>query len=243
MKIKMIGTGAISVKERSACCLIDDKILIDCGNGIVKTLLEQNVDVKKIEALLITHLHGDHFLDIPFIIMQRKFEMPDNELCIFGPVGLEETVGKIISLVYADIEDWTILRDKTRVKFIEVEELNNYEIIDGYFVDSYNVNHGGFEPAYGYVIKNNDKSVGISGDSSYCNNIDKIIENSDISILDMSFIEGNSKHMGTDSIKILSEKYNKPIITTHMSKTAREYTIESNLKNVIVPNDGEEFEI
>ena len=47
MKIKMIGTGSISVKERSSCCLIDDRILVDCGNGIVKTLLEQNVELVK----------------------------------------------------------------------------------------------------------------------------------------------------------------------------------------------------
>ena len=59
----MIGTGAISVKQRSACSLVDDKILIDCGNGIVKTLLEQDVNINKIDTLLITHLHGDHFLD------------------------------------------------------------------------------------------------------------------------------------------------------------------------------------
>ncbi len=72
MKIKMIGTGAISVKERSACCLIDERILVDCGNGIVKTLLEHNVNTNKIDTLLITHLHGDHFLDIPFLITTYK---------------------------------------------------------------------------------------------------------------------------------------------------------------------------
>lgn len=48
MRIKTIGTGAISVKQRSACSLIDNKILIDCDNGIVKTLLEQNVDIKEL---------------------------------------------------------------------------------------------------------------------------------------------------------------------------------------------------
>lgn len=37
MKLQMIGTGAIGAKERSACSLIDEKILIDCGNGNIKT--------------------------------------------------------------------------------------------------------------------------------------------------------------------------------------------------------------
>ncbi len=107
MKLKMIGTGALSVKDRSSCSLIDDRILIDCGNGILKTLLEQNVDISKIDILLITHLHGDHFLDIPFLIMQRDFISAEKELNIYGPEGTENTIAKLISLAYANIEDWT----------------------------------------------------------------------------------------------------------------------------------------
>ena len=45
MKLKLVGTGAITGKERSACSLVDEKILIDCGNGIVKTLTEQGIDI------------------------------------------------------------------------------------------------------------------------------------------------------------------------------------------------------
>lgn len=243
MKIKMIGTGAISVKERSACTLIDDRILIDCGNGIIKTLLEQNVDINKIDTLLITHLHGDHFLDIPFLIMQRNFNSASNELNIYCPRGTEDTIAKLIEIAYSDISDWTILRDKTKIKFIEFESLDSQEITKGYFVNSYKVIHGDFAPAYGYVIKNNDKSVGFSGDSSYCESIDEILKNSDISVLDMSFIDSSDKHMGVHDIEMLAKKYNKRIIPTHMSNPARKYIEEKNFENLIVPKDGQIIEI
>ena len=239
----MIGTGSITVKERSSCILIDDKILIDCGNGTIKTLLEQNVDINKIDTLLITHLHGDHFLDIPFLIIQRKHSFPDNELAIYCPKGTEEAVGKIIDIAYPSPTDWKILRDKTKVKFIEFETLNNTEITKDYFVDSYNVVHGNSGPSYGYIIKNNDKSVGISGDSTYCENIDKIVKESDLSILDMSFEKSNEKHMGVDDIKMLFKKYNKRIISTHMSEEARQCALKLNIKSLIVPNDGDEIVI
>ena len=39
MKLKLIGTGAITGKERSACSLIDGRILIDCGNGFDKKIV------------------------------------------------------------------------------------------------------------------------------------------------------------------------------------------------------------
>lgn len=243
MKIKMIGTGAISSKKRSACCLIDDKILIDCGNGIVKTLLEQNVDINKIDTLLITHLHGDHFLDIPFLILQRKFCSANNELKIYCPIGTEKIIGKIIRLIYSDIKDWTILRDKTKVEFVEFEELKEKEVSASYFVTSYNVIHGDFSPAFGYIINYKDKAIGISGDSTYCDNIEKIVQNSDISILDMSFIESSDKHMGVNDIEFLSKKFNKNIIPTHMSDSARNYAIEQKIDNIIILNDGDSIEI
>lgn len=243
MKLKMIGTGALSVKDRSSCSLIDDRILIDCGNGILKTLLEQNVDISKIDTLLITHLHGDHFLDIPFLIMQRNFISAENELNIYGPEGTENTIAKLISLAYANIEDWTKKRDKAKVKFIEFKSLNNKEVTNNYFVDSYEVIHGSFKPAYGYVIKCKNKSIGFSGDSSYCENIDKIICNSDLSVLDMSFIQSSNKHMGVQDIELLAEKHGKRIVSTHMRQEARALATEKKIENLIVPNDGDEYEI
>lgn len=239
----MIGTGAVYNKERSACTLIDNKILVDCGNGIVKTLLEQDVDINQIDTLLITHLHGDHFLDIPFLIMQRGFNLSSSDLNIYCPIGTEETIGKLIVLAYADVSDWTILRDKARVKFVELEQLQNIEVSKGYFVDSYEVVHGDVKPAFGYVIKNADKAIGISGDSSYCENIDQIIQNSDVSVLDSTFIDGSGGHMGINVMDKLIKKYGKKIIATHMTTLAREYAKENKIENLIVPNDGDEFEI
>lgn len=240
MKVKFIGTGDIYVKERSACTLVDNRILIDCGNGIVKTLLEQNVDVIKIHTLLITHLHGDHFFDIPFLMKLRKFNHVNNKIDIYCPKGTEGTICKLTDIAYPN-SDWKILKDKAKVNFIEFEELNNKEIAEGYFVNSYEANHGGFTPAYGYVLKK-DKSVGFSGDSTYCNNIDIIIENSDLSVLDMTFIKSDKEHMGINDIEMLSRKYsNKTIATTHMSEAVKQCVKEKKISNLITPNDGDEI--
>ena len=55
MKIRFVGTGSISSLSNSASLLINDSILIDCGNGIHKALLRQNVDIKKIKYVFITN--------------------------------------------------------------------------------------------------------------------------------------------------------------------------------------------
>lgn len=62
MKIVTLGTGAITAKMQSACTLINDKILIDVPNGICKSMKQQGYAPEKIEIVIITHFHGDHFL-------------------------------------------------------------------------------------------------------------------------------------------------------------------------------------
>lgn len=50
----------------SASAIIDDHILVDAPNGIIKYLKHLGYDILKIDTIIITHLHGDHFLIYPF---------------------------------------------------------------------------------------------------------------------------------------------------------------------------------
>ena len=76
MKIKLVGTGSIGANERSASTLIDDKLLVDLGNGIAKTIVLQGDRLEDIESILITHLHGDHYADIPFYFNKSSSVTP-----------------------------------------------------------------------------------------------------------------------------------------------------------------------
>ena len=71
MEINIIGSGSIGATDMSASTLIDKKILIDVPNGIVKHIKKLGYNTGEIESILITHLHGDHFFDIPFFMFDR----------------------------------------------------------------------------------------------------------------------------------------------------------------------------
>ena len=76
MKIQFIGTCADDYSpllettfknkldkdaRRSSSVLIDDHVLIDCGDHTVESLQIQNISLSKVDILLLTHLHSDHF--------------------------------------------------------------------------------------------------------------------------------------------------------------------------------------
>lgn len=238
MRLKMVGTGSISGQSRSASTLVDENILVDCGNGIVKTIPEQYIS--KIDVLLITHLHGDHFLDVIFLIFCRYFNQVNNTLNIYCPRNTEKIVREIFNLTYPE-QDLVQLFKKARVKFIEFDMLQNEVVSPGYSVTSYPVEHGKIT-AYGFTIKHDDTVIGFSGDSTYCKNIDYIMEKSDAVVLDVSFIASNRTHMGLDTLRELIRKYPRVIIiSTHMCDDTRQAAQKLDYNNLIVPQDAQEI--
>lgn len=242
MRLKTIGTGAILGKYRSACSLIDDNLLIDCGNGLVKTMIEQGININDIETVLITHTHADHILDLPFFIFTRNFQNPDKKATIYCPKGTEKMVEHICNEYVGDLPDSHVKwKTNGKVEFCEFETLEKHMVANGYYVTSYVVEHGRRKPAYGYTVSKDGKTIGFSGDSEYCESIEKIVENSDVSVLDT--ISPNDAvhpgHMGVNQIVKLCDKYNKKIVTTHMTEEAREDAISRNISNLIVPSDGD----
>ena len=241
MKVQFIGTGSIGAKERSACTLINDEILIDLGNGNVKAIKQLGNDLLKIKAIFITHLHGDHYADMPFFILDRMIYQNNikEDIKIYGPKNLEENTKVVHEILFGNYEK---NKQDARISFEEVKEEECKEVGE-YKVTPYLVDHGKVKPAYGYIVKNNEKRIGFSGDSIYCEAIDEIVKNSDISILDMSSKKTVPWHMGIeDIIKICEEYTTKTIIATHMHAETRILAKDLKIKNLIIPQDGDILE-
>lgn len=243
MKVEMIGTGAMKSKELSACTLVNEEILVDMPNGSIKRLKQTEHNILKIKAVLITHLHGDHFLDIPFYMKERVDYMAEDIAKIYCPFGTKKKIEKIFEIAFPG--DYEIVEKKSNVEFIEFEQLDNEKILEDVYVTSKLVDHGDLVPAYGYIIEKNNKKIGFSGDSKRCQAIDDIIKQSDISILDMSVEEyGIKSHMGIMDIEEICNEYiDKTIVATHMRDLVKEKARSINIKNLIVPDDGQKIEI
>ena len=72
MKIQLIGTGTIPDMTNSASVLINDHILFDVPNGNLKAMIRQNIDILKIDTVIISHTHADHCFDMPFLLWYKE---------------------------------------------------------------------------------------------------------------------------------------------------------------------------
>jgi ribonuclease Z len=62
--------------------------LVDCGEGTQMQMLRYGVRFKRLEAIFITHLHGDHVFGLPGLLNTLSLNNRQEELHVFGPPGL-----------------------------------------------------------------------------------------------------------------------------------------------------------
>lgn len=94
LQLVFLGTaGATPTVERgSAGTLIvrgSERILVDCGEGTQRQLM-RSAGLSKITIILLTHLHGDHFLGLPGLLKTLSLLGREEPLLLYGPVGLYE---------------------------------------------------------------------------------------------------------------------------------------------------------
>lgn len=70
----------------------DRHILIDCGEGTQVQLRKHHAHIQKINHILISHLHGDHFFGLVGLLSSLHLLGRDKGLTIYGPEELEQII-------------------------------------------------------------------------------------------------------------------------------------------------------
>ena len=178
MKLTILGSGCPSVDlaRYGPSALIDcgkgTRILIDCGSGVTQRLLEHGVKGSEIDALILTHLHSDHIVDLFQLIISSWHQGRSRPQKIFGPVGTKVYLNKLMKLWEPELE-LRIAHEKrpsTQALHEDVTEIDDGTIIDfvGLSVKTVEVLHHPVKKAFGFVFENSLGKVVISGDTKFC---------------------------------------------------------------------------
>lgn len=93
--VQFLGSGDAfgSGGRLQTCILVQDdnwRGLIDCGASALIGLKGAGVDPATIDAIVVSHLHGDHFGGLPFLLLDAQFNAPRSKpLLIAGHPDLE----------------------------------------------------------------------------------------------------------------------------------------------------------
>ena len=78
-------------------------IVVDCGLGVTKALVDQGIQLKDLSLIFITHLHSDHFLELGPLIHTAWTAGLKTPVEVYGPPGLENYWQGFLTSMKADI--------------------------------------------------------------------------------------------------------------------------------------------
>jgi ribonuclease Z len=194
-RVTLLGTGSPDPDPNrfSASTLIevgDHKLLIDVGRGATIRLYQLHVPLSQIDVVFFTHYHSDHTIGLPDLLLTGWLPPPSYAhrtapLHVIGPVGAKNLLSNLALAYDADIrgrEDEQHLPPEGVAA--TVEEFTKDGVVydkDGVRVTAFEVDHG-IKPAYGYRIDYDGRSVLLSGDTRFNENVIKHGEGVDLLI-------------------------------------------------------------
>lgn len=180
-KLVVLGTGTPNADpERSGPALAvvrgERSYLVDAGAGIVRRAAAAAsqrqlpaLDAKNLRVLFLTHLHSDHTIGLPDVILSGWTLERDVPLQVYGPPGTKAMVEHLLAAYAADIRNRI---DGAEPANAEGWKVTVTEVAPGVVFDDGNVRvsafavpHGDWEVAFGYRFDSADRSIVISGDT------------------------------------------------------------------------------
>ncbi len=109
VRVRFLGTGdAFSAGGRHQAGYLveasETTFLLDCGATTLASLKREGLSAGAIDAIILSHLHGDHFAGIPFFLLEYiHSEVRTRPLRIAGPPGTGERVASLFGAMYGDL--------------------------------------------------------------------------------------------------------------------------------------------
>jgi ribonuclease BN (tRNA processing enzyme) len=150
--------------------------LVDAGVGLVRRAAAAKqagvtaLAPEKLGHLFLTHLHSDHTLGYPDLILSPWVLGRQQPLQVFGPTGTTLMTQQLLSAYDEDI--------KTRLGGLELANKRGHEVVteevkpgvvfkaEGLEVTAFTARHGAWKHAYGYRFRTNEATFCVSGDTA-----------------------------------------------------------------------------
>jgi ribonuclease BN (tRNA processing enzyme) len=170
MRVTVLGSGdAFGAGGRFHSAYVAEApgatFLLDCGPSILQAAKQVGWDVGTLDAVLLSHLHGDHFGGVPFLFMEYRYESPRTRpLVICGPSDTERRVKTLFSALY------TIRLGEARVTAIPVHHVPELT-------------------SFGYLVEVRGRRMLYSGDTAWTDDLAAQAQGVDLFICECSTYE------------------------------------------------------
>ena len=120
------------------------------------------IEPQDLDAVVVSHLHGDHFGGIPFLVLDAQFSHRAEPLLLAGPPGLEARMWQAMEVLFPGSSS---VQRRFPIHFLELPERTACRVLD-LSVTAYAVPHPSGAPAYAIRLEAEGKIPSPARDSS-----------------------------------------------------------------------------
>lgn len=189
---------------------------MDCGATSLVALRRLGLDPAGIDAVLISHLHGDHFAGVAFLILDAQFGRRERPLLIAGPVGVRERVEACMEAMFPGS---TSVRRRFETLFTEVPGNLEPVMAGDTEVAAAEVVHASGAPALALRIRLGGRTLACSGDTEWTPALAQVSRDADLLVCEAyTFSRKVRYHLDYQTLREhLPELAARRIVLTHMS--------------------------
>lgn len=190
-------------------------LLLDCGTTSLSALKRLGLDPGEIAAVLVSHLHGDHFGGLPFLILDGQFSRRAKPLTVAGPPGI---AGRLIDAMECMFPGSSTTRRRFDVEAIELVP-GLASTVSGARVSAWEVEHPSGAPPLALRLEMAGKTLAYTGDTAWSDTLIDVAADADLLIAEAYYRDKHIPyHLRHADLDVHRERLTaKRIIITHMS--------------------------
>jgi ribonuclease Z len=220
-RVTLLGTGSPAplMNRFGPGVLVEaggKKLLIDAGRGGTQRLRQAGLALGQVDAVFLTHLHSDHVVGLPDLWLTGWLQVPyanrKGPFVVYGPVGTQAMMDGMTRAfawdIQARIADQALKPEVIQAQVTEVQQGVVYDK-EGVKVTAFEVDHGELlKPAFGYRIDYAARSVTISGDTRFSENLIRHAEGTDLVIHQVAAVR--EELLASPIFKVILSHHTKP---------------------------------
>lgn len=168
VRVQFVGSGdAFGSGGRFQTCIAvatgESTALLDCGASSLIAMKQQDLDPGVVDAIVLSHLHGDHFGGVPFLLLDAQFSRRTRPLVIAGPAGVEQRVRAAMEVLFPGSAQ---TQQRFAVSFLELADGTTAQV-GALAITPYAVRHASGAPAYALRVVCAGRVIAYSGDTEW----------------------------------------------------------------------------
>jgi len=221
--------------------------VVDCGYGVIRQLVEAGVEPHEVRMVLITHNHSDHVLELGPLMYTAWAGGLRTPIEVWGPPPIATIVAKFLDSLGYDIdirmadEGRPDLRKLVQVHEFDAPAAGSTTVFarDALRVSATRVRHPPITHAYAYRFDAPDRSIVLSGDTTYSPELIALAKDADVLVHEVMHLAGLDRLL---SLNPNASSLRKHLIDSHttaeqLGHVAREAGVKTLVLSHLVPGD------